>query len=142
MNFMGGSSGAIFSIFFQCASNAFAESNEYSISNWKNALRLGINGIMEYGKAKVGDRSLLDPLYAGYEELVKIKSNNIHECIEAFARGCTEGAERTKFMQPRCGRSAYSSSEASLSLTNPDAGAHAIALIANTILNATKGVEF
>lgn len=138
MNVMGGTSGAIFSIFFQFASKAFVPCNEYSIANWKQALFLGMNGIMEYGKACIGDRTLLDSLNAGYEEISDTKSNLITDVVLAFANGCSKGAESTKFMKPKSGRASYSLSDngddSKFSSTFPDPGSYAIALISNTIL--------
>lgn len=73
MKAMGGTSGAIFSIFFQCASKAFAEDNRYSLDNWITGISMGFDGIMLLGKGNIGDRTLLDALYFG---LMRMKENS------------------------------------------------------------------
>lgn len=139
MKSMGGTSGAIFSIFFQRASNAFAACNEYSIENWKHALQLGIKGIMEYGKAEIGDRTLLDALNSGYEAMKRIKEDSFIEAATAFANGCEEGCKSTQKMKAKSGRSSYffsdSQSDIKFSSKYADAGAYAVALISREILD-------
>ena len=73
MKAMGGTSGAIFAIFFQCASKAFIEDNRYSLENWITGISMGIDGIMQLGKGNIGDRTLLDALYFG---LMRMKENS------------------------------------------------------------------
>lgn len=137
---MGGTSGAIFSIFFQCASKAFAISNEHSIKNWTEGLELGIDGIMHHGKSSIGDRTLLDSLQPGLLAMKRKVGGNARDLIEAFAGGCRAGTESTKTMSPKSGRSSYSLSDKEANFKfksdNPDPGAHAISLIATAISEA------
>ncbi|KAG5679664.1 hypothetical protein PVAND_009219 [Polypedilum vanderplanki] len=143
MKEMGGTSGAVFSIFFQCASNAFNERNEYSIENWLNAISLGIKGIIVYGKAQFNDRTLLDSLKSGYEAMNTAinESSSTLKCVEAFAKGCNDGAEKTKYMRAKSGRAAYSAADnkSNMDYKYPDSGAMAISIIAKTINNVYKG---
>lgn len=140
MKSMGGSSGALFSIFFQCASNAFTCNNKYSITNWREALLFGMKGIMEYGKAEIGNRTLLDSLNPGYKAMKRIKSNSTIEAVMEFANACEEGMEETKTMKPKSGRAAYSINDCETKFSSqfPDAGAFAISLISNCILECFK----
>lgn len=140
MDSMGGTSGAIFSIFFQCASSSFSDFNEYSVKNWTNSLSVGIEGIMKHGKSKLGDRTLLDSLQAGYERMKGLETSSADEAFRAFAKGCTSGCESTKTLRPKSGRSAYSLSDKDSDFTfksdSPDPGAHAISVLANAIAEA------
>lgn len=144
MDAMGGTSGAIFSIFFQFASKAFSEDNLHSIENWMKALRLGMNGIMEHGRSNVGDRTLLDAMHYGYEavedQMVSNPSSEAREVLEAFTCGCYAGVEKTKTMNPKSGRSAYSVSdkgdEFKFKSEHPDPGAYAISRLAKAINEA------
>lgn len=145
MRSMGGTSGAIFSIFFQCASNSFTTCNEFSINNWLQALSNGIDGIMRYGKAEIGDRTLLDSLYVGYNEMkVSFNDGNSPEAVvKAFANGCQVGAEKTKTMFPKSGRSAYTMADKGPDYKfiskYRDPGTHVISIIANGIFNVLQG---
>lgn len=144
---MGGTSGAIFSIFFQCASKAFIVENVHSYKCWTNALSSGINGIMQHGKSEVGDRTLLDALHAGsrgMNEQMKINDRNgSKDLLKAFAEGCRHGSESTKCLSPKSGRSAYSFSDKDSNFVfesqNPDPGAHAVDIISNAIFKAFAG---
>lgn len=140
MDSMGGTSGAIFSIFLQCASKAFTISNEHSIKNWTEGLALGIDGIMQHGKSSIGDRTLLDSLQPGYLAMNRRVGGNAKDMLEAFAEGCRAGAESTKTMSPKSGRSSYSLSDKEADFkfksVNPDPGAHVVSLIATAISEA------
>lgn len=157
MKSMGGTSGAIFSIFFQCASNAFTcndddekhkefrVKNEYSIHNWLQAISNGIDGIMRHTKADIGDRTLLDSLYVGFNEMKMScnDGNTLEASIKAFSHGCHVGAENTRQMFPKSGRSAYSMADKILDSKFisqfPDAGAHAILIISHAIFTVLQG---
>ncbi|XP_070498918.1 uncharacterized protein [Chironomus tepperi] len=146
MRSMGGSSGAIFSIFFQCASIAFRDCNEYCITNWLQALSNGIDGIMRYGKAEIGDRTLLDSLCVGYNEMkIAFNDGNMLEAVKAFANGCQIGCDNTKNMFPKSGRSAYAyadkDSDFKFISEFPDSGAYVISIISNGILNVLQGQQ-
>ncbi|CAG9806169.1 unnamed protein product [Chironomus riparius] len=146
MRSMGGSSGAIFSIFFQCASIAFRDCNKYCITNWLQALSNGIDGIMRYGKAEIGDRTLLDSLCVGYNEMkITFNDGNSLEAVQAFTKGCQIGCDKTKNMFPKSGRCAYAyadkDSDFKFSSKFPDSGAYVISIISNGILHVLQGLE-
>lgn len=138
---MGGTSGAIFSIFFQCASGAFSVSsdNRHSVDNWMRAVTSGMKGIMEHGKASIGDRTLLDALDSGCRAAM-VKGGGAAKVLEAFAEGCRRGAEATVPMVPKSGRSAYTVGDVTnkfdLKSKHPDAGAQAISTIATALAEA------
>lgn len=141
MESMGGTSGAIFSIFFHSVSVAFSRANEHSIGNWMNGILLGVQGVMHHGKANIGDRTLLDALNVGYLSANKgIEKQTSIEMLKAFAEGCQEGAEHTKTMTPKSGRSSYSVSDKGtdykFASNNPDPGALAVHILSDAILKA------
>lgn len=137
MHSMGGTAGAIFSIFLQCASNAFVDANKFTVDNWIRALANGIKGIMEHGKAEIGDRTLVDSLNAGYESLKGIKNGEVQAALKAFADGCEKGSEETKRMSPKSGRASYSVGDGkNFHSEIADPGAFAVSLIAKAILKS------
>jgi dihydroxyacetone kinase len=87
---------------------------------WGAALAEGARRIMEYGGAALGDRTLLDALVPAATALSATG-------MTAAARAAREGAERTKTMAARAGRSSYVRAEALQG--NADPGAAAIAAI-------------
>lgn len=140
MQAMGGSSGAIFSIFFQCVSQAFLIENKHSIENWTNGILLGIEGIMQHGKSEIGDRTLLDSLNSGYQAIIKKKERSANKFLELFSEGCHLGAESTKTMSPKSGRSSYSLSDrgddVKFQSDYPDPGAYAVYILSYAISQA------
>jgi dihydroxyacetone kinase len=62
---VGGTSGAIYALFFGAASRAF--DSDFQL---RKAIEEGLNAISYYGHAKPGDRTLVDPLDAA------VKSNS------------------------------------------------------------------
>lgn len=141
MESMGGTSGAIFSIFFHSASLAFTGQNKHSIENWKSGISFGIEGIKHHGKSNIGDRTLLDSLNAGYLA-IKASADKLEarDMLKVFAEGCQKGAEQTKNMTPKSGRSAYSLSDKEsgfkFASSSPDPGAHAAYILSNALLKA------
>lgn len=140
MSSMGGTSGAIFAIFFQCASKAFALTSQHTVASWINGMSMGMSGIMLHGKADVGDRTLVDALNSGLEAMVERsqQTGNSIEALRAFVDGCREGTEATKTMKPKSGRASYSLSDKdndyNFISNHPDPGAHAIFIIADSVL--------
>jgi len=112
---MGGSSGVLLAILFSAASDASRSGNTALVS-----LRAGVQRMVEYGGAALGDRTMVDALVPALDEL--LASGNVQRAaVEARA-----GATRTGAMvQARSGRSAYVP-ESSLKGVN-DPGAEAVA---------------
>lgn len=143
MNSMGGTSGAIFSIFFQCASKAFTDLNKHSVDVWMNGLDEGIRGIMKHGKSEIGDRTLLDSLNSGFSSMKaykRIETTEAIEMIAIFSKGCQRGAEATKIMCPKSGRSSYAVSDKGdefvFQSKFPDPGAYAVAMMSAAVFNS------
>ncbi len=114
---MGGSSGVLMAILFAAASEAFHQK-----ASWPSAIMAGVTRMMNYGGAKLGDRTMLDSLLPALEALLNGKS------VSDAANAAREGADATAMMdQARAGRSAYVPSENLRGVTDP--GAEAIALV-------------
>ncbi|CRK97710.1 CLUMA_CG011090, isoform A [Clunio marinus] len=139
MSSMGGTSGAIFSIYFQYASKAFVSFKKHSIECWMESLLLGIDGIMKHGKSRVGDRTLLDSLYAGLLEMKSSleSSKDLKILSKVFAMGCEKGTNSTRDMPPRSGRAAYTQGNTQngkdFKGKYPDPGAFDVQIISKTI---------
>ena len=114
---MGGSSGVLLAIFFAAASQASA-----SGKSCNDALKFGLARMMEYGGAKVGDRTMVDALAPALDALGS--SSN----VAAAAKAARKAANATAHMSgARAGRSAYLTADKLLG--NNDPGAEAVALL-------------
>lgn len=114
---MGGSLGAIFSIFLQGAVEAFIFDQDVitvgHLQLWLLALKFGTRAVMKYGLAEVRDRTILDALQPGIDKLEEGMTANpsFKDTIDDFATACEEGADKTKEILPKSGRAAYGFSE-------------------------------
>lgn len=128
---MGGSSGALYGIFFQAASTVFASTAGESFAefqDWLDALKCGNLALQKAARSKRGDRTMLDPLLA-IENFLQNSSNITRSALaEALSKIATESAAATKEMIPRAGRAAYTTSTVNKNLKHPDPGAYAIAV--------------
>lgn len=114
---MGGSSGVLFAILFANASTAYKTD-----PNWTTALTAGLDAMMKYGGAKVGDRTMIDALQPGLAALVAGKN------ISAAANAARIGADGTaKMVSANAGRSAYLEARSLVGYADP--GAEGIALM-------------
>ncbi|XP_055688042.1 PTS-dependent dihydroxyacetone kinase 1, dihydroxyacetone-binding subunit DhaK-like [Lutzomyia longipalpis] len=129
---MGGSSGALYGIFFQAASTAFGKSHPDSSPNeldlWIEALHRGNLALQAAARSKRGDRTMLDPLLTIEDFLQKSSSLPTSVLAENISRIVAESAAATKTMIPRAGRAAYTTTTLKTDLIYPDPGAHAVAI--------------
>ncbi|MFK8076758.1 MAG: dihydroxyacetone kinase subunit DhaK [Granulosicoccus sp.] len=98
---MGGSSGVLFAIMFENASEAFKLKPD-----WSTALSAGLDAMQKYGGAKPGDRTLIDALKPALDALVADKSlseaaQQAREGADATAAMLTAGAGRSSYLEAR-----------------------------------------
>ncbi|KAF7994103.1 hypothetical protein HCN44_011372 [Aphidius gifuensis] len=141
---MGGTSGAVYSLFFTTAACSLSKSNEKN-DKWdkllSDAWKFGIDGIMKYSKARPGDRTMLDslsPAYKIYNENI-LNNINFKVAIKNSADAARIGCEATKKMIPRAGRAAYV--KQSEYFNNVDAGAFGVVVWLNAISDIIENYE-
>lgn len=114
---MGGSSSVLFAILFANASMAYKTD-----ADWCIAVTAGLDAMMKYGGAKVGDRTMIDAMQPG---LAAIAAG---EGMLAAADAARIGADGTaKMLSANAGRSAYLEARSLEGYNDP--GAEAIALM-------------
>ncbi|OXU20996.1 hypothetical protein TSAR_015499 [Trichomalopsis sarcophagae] len=133
---MGGTSGAIYSLMFTAAAVEMSKINnaENWLKVWAQVWRAGINGIMKYSKAKLGDKTMIDVLEPSLNELDKNLSLSYKEAARKVAICAEQRSEATKHMVPRAGRASYV--KQAEYLKGIDAGAFAVATWINAISEA------
>lgn len=90
-----------------------------------------VEGIMERGKSKPGEKTIVDALYPAYEALQKATDDNLslEEGAKTSSLAAKEGMEATKTMVAQHGRAAYYQEK---SRTAQDAGATFATLLIDT----------
>jgi triose/dihydroxyacetone kinase / FAD-AMP lyase (cyclizing) len=113
---MGGSSGILVSIGVSAMAGAVGPDGD-----WAAALREGVRRIQHYGGAREGERTMLDAM------LPAVAALEAGGGIAAAAAAARRGADRTKELRARAGRSSYVRAEALAG--HPDPGAVAVAAV-------------
>ncbi|WP_233856291.1 dihydroxyacetone kinase subunit DhaK [Paraburkholderia sp. HD33-4] len=124
---VGGTSGPLYAVMLLRAAAALEKSDANTARQWATAFCAGIDGLMELGGAKPGDRTMVDALKPAADALhdALAQGASTHAALQAAADAASEGTSRTASMPPRRGRSSYVGERA---LGHADPGAHAVAL--------------
>lgn len=102
---MGGTSGALYAIYFASLSQSLRSSQSAASVTWKDwstALGAALTRLYHYTRARPPSRTLIDPL-AAFTEAFLVREANFKAAVEA----AVEAAEKTKDLDAMAGRSAY-----------------------------------
>ncbi|KAJ3129210.1 hypothetical protein HK098_002194 [Nowakowskiella sp. JEL0407] len=131
---MGGSSGALYCLFFDSLANKLSVDVNPSIANWASGLCAGVNALTLYGGAKLGDRTMLDSLIPAVTTFAeKVKNNTeFHVAVSEAKDAAITGCEKTKEIETAVvGRASYL--VAGGLKGTPDPGAFAVKVIVGAI---------
>lgn len=135
----GGASGPIWGSAFRSAGKHALGKKELNLIELGELLQSAVDGIQKRGGAKLGDKTLLDALIPATESIKKggEARQGILETMRKSAQEAAAGAERTKEIVATKGRASYLGER---SINYPDAGAMAIAIIFNGIVETAASV--
>ena len=120
---VGGTSGPLYAMFVLRAARAMAqELDAGDVGPWARAMQAGCDGMMELGGAAPGDRTMLDALVPAAQVLAQ-GADDARARLDAAHGAALAGAEATRAMAPRRGRSSYLGDR---TLGHPDPGAVAV----------------
>lgn len=125
---VGGSSGALYGTLFLRMASTCKEVRHLDDKSFLNALRAGLEGVIERGGAKSGDKTMYDslaPAVIAFENEIN-RGNAIYISLQAAANAADSGAKSTKTMLARKGRASYLGQR---SIGHIDPGATSIALL-------------
>ncbi|MDB6133355.1 MAG: dihydroxyacetone kinase, subunit [Verrucomicrobiales bacterium] len=127
---MGGASGAIFGTLFREGGKALSAAESFDSEGLGKMLHSATEGVMARGKAKPGDKTMIDALHPAAAKAVESAGLPISEALAATAEAAEAGRDASKAMIATLGR-AKTLGQASIG--HPDAGACSIALILRTM---------
>ena len=107
---IGGTSGVVFSYFLIKISETLKNHQEITPKIWLDSFKNAINSIAIFSGAKKGDRTFLDtiiPAIETFENLLKDQKEITIEMIEEIVKAADKGANSTKDILPKKGRSTY-----------------------------------
>jgi len=124
---MGGTSGILYDILFKAAYTSLKQSKTVTANEWADALEASVAAVSKYGGASAGYRTMLDALIPA-STVLKQRLKAGEDPVTAFiasSEAASAGAESTKQMQAKAGRSSYIAPDLLASV--PDPGAMAAA---------------
>ncbi|AKU17355.1 dihydroxyacetone kinase subunit DhaL [Luteipulveratus mongoliensis] len=106
---VGGASGPLYGTFFIRLAGPLAGKSDVSAAELGAALRAGVDGVLQRGKAEPGDKTMYDawaPALAAYDEAVT-GGSDLGPALGAAAKAAAEGRDATGPLVARKGRASY-----------------------------------
>jgi len=132
---MGGTSGALYSIFFSALARALSDANlpekHVATEAWAIAVSSALDKLYTYTRARPPSRTLIDPLAAFADSFVRTKT--IPGGFADAVRAAAAAAENTRNLDATAGRSAYVERERLKNERIPDPGAWGVKLILESL---------
>ena len=134
---IGGTSGPIWGTAFMRAGTALKGIDSVSGADVVAALRTSIEGIKKRGNSDVGDKTLLDALVPAIDALEAsvLQGDSAGLSMQKLAATARTAAEATSSLKALRGRASYSGDR---SIGSPDAGAVAVAVLAEQLAETWK----
>lgn len=131
MKEIGGSCGPLFATIFMQGATAVKGKDTMETAEFAAMTRKSADMIMNLGKSKAGEKTMLDALIPAAESLEKSLAEGIDtaEALKLAAQAAEDGAEATKDMLATKGRGRYQGEK---SLGHKDAGAVSVSYIMRT----------
>jgi dihydroxyacetone kinase-like protein len=125
---VGGASGPLFGTFFLRMGTALGDGESVPRSDLAPALRAGLDGVVQRGKAVLEDKTMVDALNPAVEalEVALSREVSVTEALRLARDAATAGRDATFPMLARKGRASYLGER---SVGHQDPGATTVALL-------------
>jgi phosphoenolpyruvate---glycerone phosphotransferase subunit DhaL len=137
---VGGASGALWGTALRCAGEALGEAPVFDAAMLGNALQAALDGIVELGAARVGDKTMvdaLDPTVATLRARV-VAGASIDEAVRQAVRAGEDGMRSTIPLQAAKGRASYLGNR---SIGHQDPGATSTMIIVRGLAEAVSAAD-
>ena len=106
LNSVGGAMGALYGTFFLKVSQASAGKKEVNLSDLVVMFQTGEQGILDIGKANLGDKTLIDTLSPAVRaiETAEKEGKKLSVALADFEQAAKQGMESTREMLAKMGR--------------------------------------
>lgn len=133
----GGTSGALWGVALTALGTALGDQQSPNAQRVATGVREAKEGIMHFGKAKVGDKTMVDVLVPFSDSLnaAVAEGSTLTEAWLAAAKVADKAAQDTAQLVPKMGRARPLAEK---SVGTPDAGAISLAMIVNTVGDLLK----
>jgi dihydroxyacetone kinase phosphoprotein-dependent L subunit len=132
---IGGTSGPIWGTAFMRMGSTIKGNEDVTVADVVAGLRAATEGIKKRGNSDVGDKTLIDALVPATDALEEsaAKGDSAQAILDDVAIAARTAAEATSSMQAMRGRASYTGER---SIGSPDAGAIAVAVLAESVAKA------
>lgn len=129
---VGGASGPLFGTLFLRMGTSLGDTDEVQATDLAAALRAGLAGVVERGKAGAGDKTMYDALAPAVEALDAALGDGapLPAALAAASAAAAEGRDATTPMLARKGRASYLGER---SVGHQDPGATTVALLLDAL---------
>jgi len=137
LNSVGGAMGALYGTFFLKLSQESAGKSEVNLSDLVTMLQTGEQGILDIGKASLGDKTLIDTLSPAVRaiEAAEKEDKKLAGALADFERAAKQGMESTREMLAKMGRASRLGER---TIGHQDAGATSCYFILRSLASATS----
>ena len=131
---VGGAGGPLYSTVFIQAGKSIDGTLEFGLEDWAKALEAATNGVINLGKASLGDKTMVDALIPAVEALKEASQQGLTlgEGLKKSAKAAEEGMIATIPLVARKGRASYLGER---SAGHQDPGATSTFMLLNTAAN-------
>lgn len=134
---VGGASGPLYGTFFMRGGMAAAAKEELSGDDLVTLLQAGVDGIVQRGRAQLGDKTMVDAWMPALDAMRESLGNGNSEldALEAAVAAAEQGMKDTIPLQAKKGRASYLGER---SIGHQDPGATSSYLMLKTLLDTLK----
>jgi dihydroxyacetone kinase-like protein len=131
---VGGAGGPLYGTFFMQVGISLNEKMDFTLADWAAALEAGNKGIVNLGKAAVGDKTMVDALTPAVQALKDANEGELSmsEALKKSAEAAEKGMKSTIPLVARKGRASYLGER---SAGHQDPGATSSFLLLDTAAN-------
>ena len=137
---IGGASGPLYGTWFLRASKVTNGKQELTAADLLELLKSGLNGVIERGKAQLGDKTMVDvlsPAVTAFEQAIRNNSNTV-VALEASVTAAEQGLKQTIPMLAKKGRASYLGDR---SIGHQDPGGTSAYWMLRSLLEVVEGSE-
>lgn len=135
---VGGASGPLYGTFFLRLATAFGEAQATDAAGLGAALRAGLEGVVQRGKAVMDDKTMVDAMSPAVDAYDAASGEGISAGLEAAASAAAEGRDRITPLVARKGRASYLGERAA---DHQDPGATSTTILFESLRDAVAGAD-
>jgi dihydroxyacetone kinase-like protein len=137
---IGGASGPLYGTWFLRASKVTNGKQELTAADLLELLKSGLDGVIERGKAQLGDKTMVDvlsPAVTAFEQAIRNNSNTV-VALQASVTAAEQGLKQTIPMLAKKGRASYLGDR---SIGHQDPGGTSAYWMLRSLLEVVEGSE-